>query len=124
MRYFGFVTVNAGTKIHRKRCPNAAQLHEKYPYRIVKARWTSAEKTKNFLADIRILGIDKQGMLNSISKVISKDASLNVRSVSLNSKDGLFKGQISIYVNSINHLKDLIRNLHKIKGVMQVDRNN
>lgn len=119
---FGFVTVDRGIQIHRKNCPNAKDLYKRYIYRIVPARWTEESKDSAFLSVIVVTGVDKIGIVNHISEVISKDHEVNMRSLNVNSKDGIFQGVISVYVNSLNHLDALLTNLNKIKGVLKAER--
>jgi GTP diphosphokinase / guanosine-3',5'-bis(diphosphate) 3'-diphosphatase len=119
---FGFVTIGSGITIHRLNCPNARQLISKYGYRVVKARWRQTETTHTFLASIHITGIDDIGIVSNISDVISKDLRVNMRSISVDSTDGLFEGSITVFVSDTNHLEDLLRKISKVKGVMSVKR--
>lgn len=118
---FGFITINEGIKIHRVSCPNAIQLMSNYAYRIVKARWTNQELIA-FLAGLKITGIDDMGIVSSITKIISTDLNVNMRSLGFDTDDGVFEGTIMLYVHDTNHLTDLINNLKKVKGVNKVDR--
>lgn len=118
---FGFITINDGIKIHRVNCPNAIQLMSNYAYRVVKAKWTSQE-TISFLAGLKITGIDDVGIVNNITKVISNELHVNMRSISFDSHDGIFDGTIMVYVHDTAHLTNLIKNLKKAKGVKTVTR--
>jgi len=118
---FGFVTVSDGIKIHRSNCPNAASLMANYAYRIVKAKWTS-QKEIAFLTGLSILGIDDVGLVNRITKVISEDFKINIRSITISSNEGIFEGSIMIFVNSTEHLDSLIKRLKQIKGITAVNR--
>ncbi|UKJ06524.1 RelA/SpoT family protein [Solitalea lacus] len=118
---FGFVTVNDGIKIHRTNCPNAVKLMSKFGYRIVKARWTSQQEIA-FLAGIRVRGIDDVGVINNITKVISSDFKVNIRSITVDSHDGIFEGSIMVYVHDTDHLHNLIKQLGDAKGVLSVYR--
>jgi GTP diphosphokinase / guanosine-3',5'-bis(diphosphate) 3'-diphosphatase len=118
---FGFVTVNDGIKIHRINCPNAIELMSNYGYRIVKARWTSQELIA-FLAGIKISGIDNMGIVNNITKIISEELNVNMRSIGFESHDGVFEGIVMVYVHDTNHLKNLISKLKKVEGVNTVER--
>src|SRR5690554_2381402 len=118
---FGFVTVNDGIKIHRNNCPNASTLMANYAYRIVKAKWTS-QKELAFLTGLSILGIDDVGLVNRITKVISEDFRINIRSITISSNEGIFEGNIMIFVNNTDHLESLIRRLKQIKGITGVNR--
>ncbi len=119
---FGFVTVSSGITIHRINCPNAHQLINKYGYRVVKARWTRSEKDRFFLARLHITGIDDLGIVSNISEVISKDLKVNMRSLQMDSGDGLFEGTIQIYVRDTAHLDVLTKKLARVKGVNSVKR--
>jgi len=118
---FGFVTINEGIKIHRNNCPNAATLMANYAYRIVKAKWTS-QKELAFLTGLSILGIDDVGLVNRITKVISEDFKINIRSITISSNEGIFEGSIMVYVNSTAHLDNLMNKLKHIKGITGVSR--
>lgn len=118
---FGFVTVSEGIKIHRTNCPNAAQLMANYGYRVVKAKWNRQQEL-TFLTGLRIFGIDDVGLINSITKVISNDFKVNMRSITVDTNDGIFEGSIKIFVHDKDHLDNLIKNLLEVKGVTSVTR--
>jgi len=118
---FGFITINDGIKIHRTNCPNAAKLMANYGYRIVKAKWTS-QKELAFLTGLHIVGIDDVGLVNKITKVISHDFKVNIRSITISSNDGIFEGSIMIFVNDTAHLENLIKHLKQIKGITGITR--
>ncbi len=118
---FGFITVNEGIKIHRTNCPNATKLMSNYGYRIVKAKWTS-QKELAFLTGLQITGFDDMGLINNLTTVISSDFKVNMRSITVDSNDGIFEGTIMVYVNDTEHLDNLISRLKQVKGVIQVNR--
>ncbi|RZK65458.1 MAG: bifunctional (p)ppGpp synthetase/guanosine-3',5'-bis(diphosphate) 3'-pyrophosphohydrolase, partial [Pedobacter sp.] len=118
---FGFVTVNEGIKIHRTSCPNAAQLMANYGYRVVKAKWNKQQEL-TFLTGLHIIGIDDVGLINNITKVISNDFKVNMRSITVDTDNGIFDGSIMIFVNDKEHLDNLIENLMLVKGVTAVTR--
>ncbi len=118
---FGFITINEGIKIHRVNCPNAIQLLSNYAYRVVKAKWTSQELI-SFLAGIKITGIDEVGLVNNITKIISNELNVNMRSISFDSNDGTFEGAVMVFVHDTNHLTDLMKKLKKVNGVLSVTR--
>jgi GTP pyrophosphokinase len=118
---FGFITVGEGIKIHRVNCPNAVQLMSNYAYRIVKAKWTGQQEIA-FLAGVRMTGIDDVGVVNKISKVISSDLKVNMRSISIDSNDGIFEGTIMVFVNDTHHLDKLIKKLKEVHGILTVNR--
>lgn len=121
---FGFVTISSGITIHRKNCPNAQQLLSRYGYRVVKARWNQSERASAFPVTLQVTGIDDLGIVSNISDVISKDLQVNMRSISIDSKDGMFEGSITLFVKDTQHLEALIRKLRKVKGVMNIRRTN
>lgn len=118
---FGFITVNEGIKIHRTNCPNAIQLMSNYAYRIVKAKWTN-QKMIAFLAGIKLTGIDDVGLVNNITKIISEELNVNMRSISFDSNDGVFEGNIMVFVHDTAHLDNLCDKLKKVSGVLNVTR--
>ncbi len=118
-KVFGFVTVGAGIKIHRYHCPNASQMREKFPYRIVKAEWVKQSAASGKVSEIHITGTDRLGILNDITRVISEDLKVNMRSVSFDSKAGNFEGIIKVFVSDKKHLDSLIQRLGKIKGILK-----
>lgn len=118
---FGFITISDGIKIHKTNCPNAVQLMSNYAYRIVKASWTNQESIA-FLAGIKITGIDDVGIVNNITRIISSELHVNMRSISFESNDGIFEGNIMVFVHDTNHLIRLCDNLKKVEGVIHVTR--
>ena len=118
---FGFVTVNEGIKIHRTTCPNAAELLSNYGYRVVKAKWTSSQDN-SFLAVLKIIGTDRMGLINDVSRIISSELKVNMRSMSINTEGGIFEGEIGLYVNDTKHLDHLIKNMEAVQGVVSVSR--
>jgi guanosine-3',5'-bis(diphosphate) 3'-pyrophosphohydrolase len=120
---FGFVTINEGIKIHRVNCPNAIQLRSKYAYRIIKAKWTDKESIA-FLTGITIKGIDELGIINKITKLVSSELNLNIRSINVETIDGTFQGTLKLYIQDTKRLSELISDIKKIKGVEKVQRIN
>ena len=118
---FGFVTIGDGIKIHRTGCPNAAKLMSSYGYRIVKAKWNSQKKLA-FLTGLHIIGIDDVGLVNNITKIISNDFKVNIRSITIDSDHGIFDGSIMVFVNDTAHLENLIVKLKEVMGVTSVTR--
>ncbi len=118
---FGFISVGEGIKIHRVNCPNAVKLLSNYAYRVVKAKWMN-EHLISFLAGIKIIGTDELGIVNNITKVISNENNINMRSISFDTDDGIFEGTIMIYVHDTKHLSHLMEKLKKVKGVNNVIR--
>lgn len=118
---FGFVTINEGIKIHRTSCPNAVELLSNHGNRVIKARWTS-QKEIAFLAGLRIVGTDRVGLINDVTKVISNELKVNMRSITVDSDAGIFEGTIKLFVNNTQHLDHLIQNLSKVEGILKVSR--
>lgn len=118
---FGFVTVNEGIKIHRTSCPNALELLSNHGNRVIKARWTS-QKEIAFLAGLHIIGTDRVGLINDVTKVISSELKVNMRSITVDSDAGIFEGTIKLYVNNTSHLDKLMSNLSKVEGIIKVSR--
>ena len=119
---FGFVTIGEGIKIHRSTCPNAPQMYERYPYRIIKAIWQDTKKKSSFQATIRIAGTDELGIVGQISHVISKDISVQMRSINIDTNNGVFDGTLRVFVNGLEHLDFLMNKLKSIHGVISVSR--
>jgi len=118
---FGFVTIGEGIKIHKTNCPNAIQLMSKYGYRIIKTRWTKEHEIA-FLTELKVSGIDDTGVLQKITNIISGDLRLNMRSLAIESKDGIFEGTIGIYVHDTEQLDELIERMKKLDGLLSVSR--
>ncbi len=118
---FGFITINDGIKIHRVNCPNAMQLMSNFAYRIVKAKWTGQEQL-SVLAGIKITGMDDVGVVNNITKVISSELKVNMRSISIESNEGLFEGTIMLFVHDTEHLTKLMKKLSALSGILNVTR--
>ena len=118
---FSFSTNNEGIKVHRTNCQNAPGLLSKYGYRIIKSKWTQNDEI-SFLAGIKLSGIDRFGMVQDITSVISNDFKINMRSFDIRSNDGVFEGTIMIYARDTGHLDTLIKNLRKIDGIMRAFR--
>jgi GTP pyrophosphokinase len=121
---FGFVSINEGIKIHRNSCPNAPQMKERFPYRIIRARWrdeTGANKS-SFLATLYISGTDELGIVSEISHIIAKDVGTQMRSINIESDKGNFEGILKVLVYNLDHLEFLIHKLKKVKGVIAVTR--
>ncbi len=118
---FGFITVNDGIKVHRYSCPNAEHLMSKMAYRCIKARWESS-KLKESLASITVYGIDRIGLVNRITEIISNQHNINMKSISFETNDGIFEGSIKVLVYDTEHLKSLMRKFEQVEGVQRVVR--
>lgn len=118
---FGFVTVNGGIKIHRTDCPNAPEMRKRFGYRIVKARW-SGKGSSQYAITLRVIGNDDIGIVSNITNVISKDEKIVMRSINIDSHDGLFSGNLVVLLDDNSKLNMLIKKLRTVKGVKQVTR--
>ena len=118
---FGFVTINGGIKIHRQDCPNAPELRRRYGYRVVKAKW-SGKGASQYSITLRVIGNDDIGIVNNLTSIISKDERLVLRSINIDSHDGLFSGNLVVMLEDTSRLEQLIKKLRTVKGVKQVER--
>lgn len=120
-KVFGFVTVNGGIKIHRADCPNAAEMQRRFGYRIVRAQW-SGKGSSHYDITLRVIGNDDIGIVSNITNIISKDEKIVMRSISIDSHDGLFSGNLVVQLDDKSKLNLLIKKLRTVKGVKQVIR--
>jgi GTP pyrophosphokinase len=118
---FGFVGVSGGIKIHRKDCPNAPQMISRFGYRIVKAAWEASSGQQN-ICTLHVTGIDDLGIVTNISSLISKEKSVTLRSISINSDAGMFEGRLVLTVTNTQELDKIIQKIRTVKGVQQVTR--
>ena len=118
---FGFVTVSGGIKIHRTTCPNARHLRENMAYRIVRARW-SGKGTSQYNITLNIIGNDDIGIVNNITSIISKEEKIMMRSINIDSHDGLFDGHLTVMVDDTSRMEALIKKIRTVKGVKSVAR--
>lgn len=120
-KIFGFVTINDGIKVHNDNCPNAINLRAQYDYRVIPAKWVNAETFKNSVK-ILIEGIDRMGMLNDITVVITNAMHISMKHISIDSNDGIFSGSITLDVKNKKQLEETLRQLKTIEGVSKVLR--
>ena len=120
-KVFGFVTVSGGIKIHREDCPNAPELKKRFGYRIVKAKW-SGKGSSQYEITLRVIGNDDIGIVNNLTSIISREEKLVLRSINIDSHDGLFSGNLTIMLDDTNRMESLIKKLRTVKGVKQVVR--
>ena len=118
---FGFVTVNGGIKIHSKGCPNAPELRKRFGYRIVKARW-SGKGASQYNITLRIVGNDDLGIVNNITSIISKEEKIVMKSINIDSHDGLFSVNLDVLVEDTGKLESLLKKLRTVRGVKSVVR--
>ncbi|MFC2488330.1 MAG: ACT domain-containing protein [Alloprevotella sp.] len=118
---FGFVSVSGGIKIHRATCPNAHQMRNRFPYRIVQARW-AGKGSSNYPITLHVVGQDDLGIINNITSIISKEEHIMLRNIAIESNDGLFYGTLTVLVNDLTQLSTLLKKLRTVKGVKAVSR--
>lgn len=120
-KIFGFITISDGIKVHSDNCPNAINLRAQYDYRVIPAKWVNAESFKNRVK-IEIEGLDRMGMINDITQVISNSMSMDMKSMSISSNDGVFTGSINLEVKNKHQLEETFKKLKNINGVSKVKR--
>ncbi|WCO00747.1 RelA/SpoT family protein [Psychroserpens ponticola] len=118
---FGFLTINEGIKVHKKNCPNALSMRSNYAYRIMQAKWIDSSH-QEFAAQITLSGIDNLGLVNNITKEISSNMHVNMKSINFDTDGGIFSGKINVVVTNNTMLKKLMDNLKKINGIDKVTR--
>ncbi len=119
---FGFVTISGGIKIHRCDCPNAPGMRSRFPYRIVRARWAGKSQGRQYPITLRIVGHDDIGIVTNITSIINKENNILLRSISIDSHDGLFSGMLTVMVDDTSKLESLVKKIRTVKGVKQVSR--
>ena len=120
-KIFGFVTAGGGIKIHRTDCPNAPEMRRRFGYRIVRARW-SGKGSSQYSTTLKVIGNDDIGIISNITSIISKEEKILMRSINIDSHDGLFSGNLVVQLEDTTRLQALIKKLKMVKGVKQVQR--
>lgn len=120
----GFIASDGAIKIHKHGCPNARHLMNRYPYRTIKAAWSEIVGGNQFAVPLSIIGNDDIGIVNNITSLITKEKSVSLRSIAIDSNDGLFQGRLVVGVNDTVSLNNLIKKITAIKGIKDVRRNN
>ena len=118
---FGFLSIKDGIKVHKKTCPNALSLQSNYAYRIIDAKWIDSSQ-QVFRAVIKLTGIDQKGMVSDITKLISGNMDVNIKSISFDSDSGTFNGEIAVEVKNNNFVTKLMDRIKKINGIEKVSR--
>ena len=118
---FGFITINDGIKIHRTNCPNSVQLMSKYSYRVVKTKWNNQREVA-FLTGLKLHGIDSMGIISKVSEIITNNLHINMKSISFESKDGIYEGKIMLYVTDSEQLEIVINQMKAIEGLVSITR--
>lgn len=120
-RVFGFITTAEGIKIHRYDCPNSIMLQGRFANRVMKARWIDSDHS-NVTVNIEIMGADRKGIVNDVTKIVSGDLNINIKAISFSVDDGLFTGQLTIEVADKVGLTDTINNIKSLEGISTVKR--
>ncbi len=120
-KIFGFITISEGIKVHNDSCPNAINLRAQYDYRVIPAKWVNEESFKNRIK-IEIEGLDRLGMINDITQVISNSMNLDMKSMTIASNDGIFTGAINLEVKNRSQLEETFKKLKAIKGISKIKR--
>ena len=120
-KVFGFLSIREGIKVHKKNCPNALSLQSNYAYRIILAKWIDSSQ-QVFRAVIKLTGIDEKGLVNDITKLISTNMNVNIKSIKFDSDSGTFNGEIALEVNNTSFVTKLMDRLKKINGIEKVSR--
>ena len=118
---FGFVTINEGVKVHKKTCPNAISMQSNYAYRIIQAKWVKSDE-RDFKVSLKISGIDRDGLISDISKVILDSKFVKLTNINIDTEGNVFSGKVSISINNNATLKKLMQDIKNIRGVDKVNR--
>ncbi|MET3731147.1 RelA/SpoT family protein [Moheibacter stercoris] len=120
-KVFGFVTVAKGIRVHKKDCPNAVSLQANQAYRIIRAKWIDSS-AQLYRAILNIQGLDRIGLINDITKIISSNLHVHIRSINISEEDGMFDGKISVSVKNKSQLEKILEELKQIEGIQKVSR--
>ena len=118
---FGFITINDGIKVHKHNCPNAVSLQSNYAYRIITAKWIDSSQ-QGYRASLNITGIDNLGLVNDITKVISKNLNVNIHELNITGNEGFFQGKITVHISNNKQLNNLMQQIRGIEGIEKVER--
>lgn len=118
---FGFITVNDGIKVHHKECPNSIALQSNFAYRVISARWVDLS-SEEYNAILKLTGIDKKGLVNEVSKMISNNMNVNINKINFETEDSFFTGEIHVSVPNKNILNKLVQNLSRVNGIDKIIR--
>ena len=118
---FGFIAINDGIKVHKHNCPNAVSLQSNYAYRIITAKWIDSSQ-QGYKAKLNITGIDNIGLVNDITRIISKNLHVNIHELNISGNEGFFHGKITVHINNNKQLNNLIQQIKRIDGIEKVER--
>lgn len=119
---FGFVTIKEGIKVHKHNCPNALSMQSQYAYRVIRAKWVDSTR-QGFKVTLELTGVDKIGLVNEVTRVISSSLSVNIHSLNISGDEGFFHGSVTVHIKNNKQLNNLIQRLQKIDGLEKVIRN-
>jgi GTP pyrophosphokinase len=122
-KVFGFLTINDGIKVHKKDCPNAISMQSNYAYRVMLAKWIDSSK-QEFKTILKVSGIDKKGIVNNLTRIISNTMDVYIHNINISGDDGVFDGKLSLSVKNKAQLNKLISSIKKVEGVQKVERVN
>jgi len=117
---FGFITIGKGTRIHKVSCPNAAEMMSRYPYRVVKAQWNTKKTVYEYMSDLIITGINSVGIVSNITSLIKKENGIDLHSINVDAKDGMFKGKLTLFAKSKKEFDRFAKTIKSIKGILNV----
>jgi GTP pyrophosphokinase len=120
---FGFISTGEGLKIHRTNCPNATRLLANYSHRVVKTKWAK-NKEISFLTGLKIIGLDDVGVIHKITNLISGELKVNISAMTIEANDGVFEGNVKVFVHDKEELDKLVNRLLALQGIERVDRYN
>ena len=118
---FGFITVNEGIKVHHKECPNALSLQSNFAYRVIPAKWVDSS-AEQYNAILKLSGIDKKGLVNEVTRMISNNTSVNINKINFDTEDSFFTGLIHVSVPNKNTLNKLVNTLSRVNGIDKIVR--
>jgi GTP pyrophosphokinase len=118
---FGFITVNEGIKVHHKECPNALSLQSNFAYRVIPAKWIDSS-SEEYAAVLKLSGIDRKGLVNEVTRMISNTKNVNINKINFDSEDQFFTGMIQLTVQNKTILDKLVMTLSKVNGIDKIVR--
>jgi len=118
---FGFITVNEGVKVHHKECPNVLTLQSNFAYRVIPAKWVDSS-SEEYSAVLKLSGIDRKGLVNEVTRMISNTKNVNINKINFDSQDQYFTGMIQLSVQNKTILNKLLITLSKVNGIDKIVR--
>ncbi len=118
---FGFITINEGIKVHKKTCPNAIHLQSRFAHRIIPAKWIDSSQ-QEFKVRLKVRGADRPGIVSDISRLITLELKYDMRDIEFHDLNGVFEGEVAVYLKNTSQLKELMLKLKEIEGVEKVEK--